>query len=83
MNTIQKANMEDKLLRSHMAKMISVFAIMLGNKVPDTTKQCTFTDIATQSAEMKFYIKLACQLGLMGVDMEKFSPKTVVTRAQF
>lgn len=83
MKTIQQANMTGHLLRSHMAKMISVFAVMLADIAPDTTKKCTFTDIASQSTEMKFYIKLACQLGLMGVDMEKFSPKTQITRAQF
>jgi len=66
MNTIQKSNMTGYLIRSHMAKMISVFAIMLGERVPDTSAKCTFTDIANQSTEMKFYINLACQLGLMG-----------------
>jgi len=48
-----------------MAKMISNFAITLAGFTPDTTKECTFTDIGNQSTEMKFYIKLSCQLGLM------------------
>lgn len=32
---------------------------------------------------MKFYIKLACQLGLMGVGITDFDPNGEVTRAQF
>ena len=83
MNTIQKANMKTTLLRSHMAKMISNFAITLGGLTPNTGEQCIFTDIAQQSTEMKNYIKLSCQLGLMGVGMDKFYPTDEVTRAQF
>lgn len=66
-----------------MAKMISNFAITLGGLTPNTGANCDFTDIATQSAEMKFYIKLSCQLGLMGQGITKFDPTAVVTRAQF
>jgi len=83
MNTILKANMTGQLIRSHMAKMISVFAIMLGNKAPDTSKTCQFNDIAQQSTEMKFYINLACQLGLMGQYVDSFDPNGTITRAQF
>ena len=75
--------MNGTLLRAHMAKMVSNFAIKLGGLTPDTTKQCTFNDIASQSTEMKLYIKLACQLGLMGVNIDSFDPKGEVTRAQF
>jgi hypothetical protein len=32
---------------------------------------------------MKLYIKLACQLGLMGISSSIFDPKGAVTRAQF
>lgn len=83
MNTIQKANMWGQLLRSHMAKMISNFAITLAGFTPDTTKECTFTDIGNQSTEMKFYIKLSCQLGLMWVGINTFNPQDTITRAQF
>lgn len=83
MNTIQKANMDGVLIRAHMAKMISNFAITLGGLTPDTGKQCIFGDTANQSAEMKFYIKLSCQLGLMGINMTNFDPNGEVTRAQF
>ncbi|MEI6774730.1 MAG: hypothetical protein WCL18_08360 [bacterium] len=49
---------------------------------------CDFTDIENQNAEIQFYIKLACQLGLMGLDadgipVKLFSPKEEVNRAQF
>ena len=66
-----------------MAKMISNFAITLGGFTPDSIKQCTFDDVANQSAEMRFYIRISCQLGLMGVGMTNFEPNTEVTRAQF
>lgn len=83
MPTIQQANMWGNLIRAHMAKMISNFAITLWGFTPDTDKECTFDDTANQSAEMKFYIKLSCQLGLMGVGIDSFDPKGQVTRAQF
>lgn len=66
-----------------MAKMISNFAITLGGLTPDTNKTCTFDDIANQNAELKFYIKISCQLGLMGIDIDNFDPNGQVTRAQF
>ena len=66
-----------------MAKMISVFTIMLGGLTPDTTKKCTFTDIANQSLDMRFYINLSCQLGLMGQGVTLFNPSGEITRAQF
>ena len=83
MDTIQKANMTSHLLRAHMAKMISNFAIRLGGLTPNTGKQCSFDDIASQSTEMKFYIKLACQLGLMWVGVDSFDPKGEISRADF
>ena len=58
---------------------------------PDTTKACSFDDIANETTEMKLYIKMACQLGLMGRDSNgsgtiqksTFDPLGVVERAQF
>lgn len=49
-----------------MAKMISEFAIQILGKKPDTSKKCDYPDITDQTDEMKKYIKLSCQLGLMG-----------------
>ena len=66
-----------------MAKMISNFAITLGGLTPNTSLDCEFDDIGNQSAEMKFYIKLSCQLGLMGQGITHFDPNGEVTRAQF
>ncbi len=83
MNTIQSANMWWTLLRAHMAKMISSFAILLGGAVPNTNLSCTFADTANQSTEMNFYIRTSCQLGLMGINMTNFDPNGEVTRAQF
>ena len=71
-----------------MAKMISNFAISLGGLTPNTGKNCTFNDINNQSSELRFYIKLSCQLGLMGLNAngtpdQEFNPEDIVTRAQF
>lgn len=71
-----------------MAKMISNFAITLGGMTPNTGLNCTFNDIGGLSSEMKFYVKLSCQLGLMGLTTNgtpaaTFDPDTIVTRAQF
>ncbi|HBB04145.1 TPA: hypothetical protein DCZ39_04610 [Patescibacteria group bacterium] len=32
---------------------------------------------------MRFYIKLACQLGIMGINSSLFNPNGIVTRAEF
>jgi hypothetical protein len=68
--------------------MISEFAIKILNKKPDATRTCVFTDVATQSEEMKFYMKTSCELGLMGLNADGtpntvFNPNGAVTRAQF
>jgi hypothetical protein len=44
---------------------------------------CNFTDVAGQSSELQWYIKEACQLGIMWQWITAFSPNAVVTRAQF
>lgn len=83
MPTVQTADMEGKLIRSHMAKMMVNYAIKVMWMKPDTTKSCNFDDIGNQSSDLQAYIKLACQLGLMWVDMDDFKPETIVTRDQF
>ncbi|MEI6117851.1 MAG: hypothetical protein WCP92_00940 [bacterium] len=65
MPTIQKADMDGKLIRKHLAKMITEFAINILKMKPDQTLTCSFTDIANESKEMQLYIKTACQLKLM------------------
>lgn len=53
MDTIRKANMGGTLIRAHMAKMMSNFAINLGGRTPNISLACDFVDIADQSAELQ------------------------------
>lgn len=85
--TFQKAKLEWKLLRYQLAKMISIFAMDLVWKIPDTEARCVFTDISNQDLESRGYIKTACQLWLMGLKPDgtmnsKFHPNSVVNVAQ-
>lgn len=82
-NSIQDADIEGNLIRAHMAKMMVNYAIKVLKKTPNTWANCVFDDIADQSTEMKLYIRLACQLGLMGVGINDFNPNGEVTRAEF
>jgi hypothetical protein len=87
-STIQKANMGGVLVRSHMAKIMTNYAITVLGKVPNTWVVCEFKDISHETAEMKFYTKLICQLGIMwvktdGTPANTFNPTWVVTRAEF
>ena len=85
---IQQADLTGTLIRKHLAKMISNFAIKQMKKVPNTGMQCDFVDMDQETSEMKFYSNLACQLGLMGLDTNgiptsTFNPNEEVNRAQF
>ena len=51
--TQEKADLQGTLIRSHMAKMMVNYAIEVLGKTPDTSKNCTFSDIASESAEMR------------------------------
>ena len=82
-SSIDSANMYGTLTRAPMAKMMVNFAKEVFNQKPDTSKACSFTDLAGQTEEMKGYIKEACQLGLMGQGITAFNPNGAVTRAQF
>lgn len=66
-----------------MAKMMVNYAIKILHLQPDTSHTCTFSDIATVEPEIQAYITLACQLGLMGVNLTSFDPYGEVTRAHF
>jgi len=89
MPSIQQANINGKIIREHFAKMITEFAIKVLEKKPDTKKSCTFADAKNESEEMQFYIKTACQLGLMGREADgkntksSFDPTATITREQF
>lgn len=85
----KQADLEWKLLRSHMAKMMSEYAMNVLKKVPDSSKTCLFVDMEGQSNEMKTYAILACQLWLMWYEQDgqtqstTFNPNQSVDRAQF
>ena len=88
MPSIQEANMTWLLIRSNMAKMMVNFAVRVLSRLPDTNKVCPFNDIANESTELQGYMRLACQLGIMGIEadgtpMIGFDPNGTVTRAQF
>ncbi|MCF7835181.1 right-handed parallel beta-helix repeat-containing protein [Candidatus Gracilibacteria bacterium] len=85
---INQANMMGNLIRKHLAKMISNYAMNEMGMIPDENRNCDFDDIDNESAEMGYYINLACQLGLMGLKSDgspdtKFNPNSTVTRSQF
>lgn len=85
---ISKADMYQPLLRKHMAKMISVFAMKVMNKKPDMTRECNFPDMSGENNEMQNYSLLACQLGLMGLRYDgvpdvAFNGNLPVSRAMF
>ncbi|GHV22455.1 hypothetical protein FACS189428_4550 [Clostridia bacterium] len=73
-----------------MAKMISIYAIKLFQKTPDTSRiDCSqFSDLSQAGADLQSYIIQSCQLGLMGMDgdgigvQESFLPKNSITRAE-
>lgn len=88
-NDIDVSLFQGVLFRRDMAKMISNYAINVMGMTPDTSKTCNFNDIAGEDAEMKGYIKTACQLGLMGykgdavTKADAFNPGLPVSRAMF
>ena len=53
MPTIDQANMNGKLIRAHMAKMMANYATEILNLVPNTGKVCVFDDISGQTEELK------------------------------
>lgn len=88
MSTIEQANMTGKIIRQHLAKMITNFAIQELEKRPNTGMICDFGDMTSSTKEMQLYSKLACQLWLMwlkndGTPNQNFFPNKEVTRAQF
>lgn len=86
---IQKADLMWPLLRKHLAKMISEFAIKVIGLSPNSSKECNFSDTADLTKEMQYYTQISCQLWLMGLHSDwitvkdTFDPEEYVTRAQF
>ncbi len=87
--SIEKASMNGELTRIAMAKMISNFAINVLWLQPNTSIDCSFSDVSSSLDQQYNYgVTQACQLWLMWIwndwnKTEKFDPNTVVTRAQF
>ncbi|HMS91727.1 MAG TPA: hypothetical protein PKC87_05880, partial [Candidatus Absconditabacterales bacterium] len=88
---ITEARLDDGIKRKELAKMITMFTIQIMGIYPDTHKEgCdAFTDTGDLSDEMKFFVKTSCQLDLMGLHpdgytpKQKFDPEQFVDRAQF
>jgi hypothetical protein len=67
MPNITQARMCDGVIRAELAKMVANYAMQVHGLQPDQNRVCNFSDIADQSTEMQYYIRLVCQLGIMGV----------------
>ena len=85
-DTIQSAQMNGKLTRIAMAKMLSQYAINVLWKTPDTSKTIKFKDVTSKKdADYDSGVTLAYQLWIMWQNMpwNKFRPNDEVTRAEF
>jgi len=86
-DTIQSAQMNGKLTRIAMAKMLSQYAINVLWKEPDVSKWVVkFNDVTSKKdADYDNGVTLAYQLGIMWQNMpwNNFRPNDEVTRAEF
>ena len=86
MDSIQKADMDWKLNRIAMAKMITNYAVnVLWLEIPNNNG-CTFADVSSSlNSDYDNWVTNACKLGLMWQNMpnNKFRPYDTVTRAEF
>ena len=77
--------------RDQLAKMLTQYAINVLDLEPQAWKSgCNaYDDIADESAEMKYFMKTACELNIMWLEsdgktpMKSFYPHGLVTRAEF
>ena len=53
MKTIDEARLYDPLTRGELAKMLSVYAMIVMDQQPDTTMKCRFDDMAKQTREIR------------------------------
>lgn len=89
MPNIFKADLEWKLIRSHMAKMMVQWSKNVLGVKANTGIVCNFDDIDyLKWQDLYAFIIQSCQMWLMGVDNKwipksSFDPTGVVTRAQF
>ncbi len=85
-DTIQSAQMNGKLTRIAMAKMLSQYAINVLWQTPDTSKTIKFRDVTSKKdADYDNGVTLAYQLWIMWQNMpnNKFRPNDEVSRAEF
>jgi hypothetical protein len=64
---IDNARAYDSILRYEAAITLENFATNILKKSPDTSKNCSFSDLGNMSASDKESIKRACQFGIMGL----------------
>jgi hypothetical protein len=83
MDSYEAANMTSPISRAQMAKMLSVYATKILGMTPDTSKDCTFSDIASVQGDLHDYIIESCQLGLMGQGITAFRPYDLIPRSEF
>lgn len=63
--TIQRANVNSLITRAEFARMVSLFALNVLHKMPDTSLACSFADMRRETQEMQDAAILACQLKIM------------------
>lgn len=89
---LEKARLYDPLTRNELAKMMSAFIKSVGGEEPTENPLCDitkFADYASFDDEMKMYVKMACNYGIMGWKGDKsglidsFRPFDPVTREEF
>jgi len=67
-SSIEKANMDGQLTRIAMAKMISNFAINVLWLQPNTSVNCSFSDVSSSlDFQYNYGVTQACQLWLMWI----------------
>ncbi|HOQ78929.1 MAG TPA: BspA family leucine-rich repeat surface protein [Candidatus Absconditabacterales bacterium] len=91
LSPISRARLYDPITRSELAKMMSVYFMKYGNREQLKGKEgCDgYTDIDMINAELRGYIKTACELEIMGLQsdgktpLQEFRPNDYVSRAEF
>ena len=84
MESFKEANIEWKLTRIEMAKMLSQYARNIIGKVPANVDVPEFSDITNELDEQYNYgVSRAYKLWIMWIWIDKFRPFDTVTRAEF
>ncbi len=89
LSPIEWANIEWKITRAQLAKMLSVFTQKTMNaKKIHQGSECLFTDTNKITKDLQVYAQLSCTLGIMWLKADGspdniFNPSGSVTRAQF